>query len=169
MIGSTRCTGPKYVNLEFADQLSQQPQSAPISAGSEGKNMIHKWALIMDPKTSGTHSVEVILDECTDVNWVHPSLVQNFHLETRSVDLVRHEVITGDTFESSKVAYVSWIGCRNQTDINPFYVLPPKASLKMVVCKDFMDRYGRNVFMDEDPKPVVGPAYVTFQNTRTVR
>jgi hypothetical protein len=169
MIGSTRCTDLEYVNLEFADQLSQQPQSAPISAGSEGKNMIRKWAQIMDPKTGIRHSVEVILDECTDVNWVHPSLVQNFHLETCSVDLVRHEVITGDTFESSKVAYVSWIGCRNQTDMNPFYVLPPKASLKMVVCKGFIDTYGRNVFMDEDPKPAVGPAYVTFQNTRTVR
>jgi hypothetical protein len=123
----------------------------------------------MDPTSGQTHSVEVILDECTNVNWVHPTLVQNFHLETRLVDLVRHEVMTGDTFESSKLANVGWIGYRNQTGTNQFYVLPPTSTLQMVVCKDFIDAYGRNVFLDEDPRPAVGPAYVTFQATRTVR
>lgn len=117
---------------------------------------------------SDISAVEVVLDECTDVNWITQHLVDKYHLETEEVAVpLTHYVITGETFTSSRLARADCMGQGNQTATGEFYVLPAASPVdRIILGKISINDWKAGLFDDNpaQPKPILW----TGQKKKTV-
>ena len=124
--------------------------------------------MIYDPSLAKFHPVEVILDECTDVNWITEHLVEQLHLGRPSDAIpVTHHVVTGEEFTSSQLAAANWLDKNKKIAQGEFYVLPQASPVdRIILGKRAINRWKGGLLDDnpEDSKPV----YWTGQNLKTV-
>ena len=91
-------------------------------------------------------AVEIILDSGSDSNFVTMESVNQFRLQVIDGERREHQVITGDTFTSDKMAIASFVGKGGKVVESQFHILPQGARVPhMLVGKPFIRDFQRTL------------------------
>ncbi|KAK6079538.1 hypothetical protein SCUP234_05707 [Seiridium cupressi] len=109
---------------------------------SRRKNQV-LCAKILTAKSTEPHVVRIQDDTGTDVNWIHPKLVERCGLERERCEAKRFRDFQGRFYRCSERVRVRWAGRDNKSIDGWFLVAPGRSTVELVLGNEFVSEYGR--------------------------
>ncbi|KAK9788200.1 hypothetical protein SCARD494_09952 [Seiridium cardinale] len=117
---------------------------------SRRKNQV-LCAKILTARSMEPHVVRIQDDTGTDVNWIHPKLVERCGLERERCEAKRFRDFQGRVYGCSERVRVRWAGKENKSIDGWFLVAPGQSTVELVLGNEFVSEYGRaNKFCDAE-------------------
>ncbi|KAK9415845.1 hypothetical protein SUNI508_10145 [Seiridium unicorne] len=109
---------------------------------SRRKNQV-LCAKILTAKSTEPHIVRIQDDTGTDVNWIHPKLVERCGLERERCEAKGFRDFQGRFYRCSERVRVRWAGKDNKSIDGWFLVAPGRSTVELVLGNEFVSEYGR--------------------------